>query len=341
MSTAENPTVLATQMIQFEQKSVKEMLKWWNYVRWLSTISFLSVGIIQMGMKGEHFSQHTFILILAGIILLNIMYSFWLENFSENKTYPIVHNLLDISIFSLGIFMTGGVKSPLIWSYLIPILTSSITIGRRAGLWACLAGVFGLFLVLVLNSEFVVNGFEGFPNQLIVIVEENTHTLVSYCCLFFLVYFISSFLAGALRQQNLNLVKLNEQLVKKNHHILESQEKLVQMERKATIHRMARTIQHELNNPLAIISLNTERLVQESDDAMRERLQSVWNAIMRMRTTLAKIEKLYLPSYREPLADVKIIDMYNSNYSEDMPAVAQNEAVTAESIVQANNQEII
>ncbi len=320
MAATENQVILDTQLSQFEQKSVKEMLKWWNYVRWLSTISFLSVGIIQMGMKGQHFSQHAFVLILAGIILLNIVYSFWLENFSDNSSYPIVHNLLDISIFSLGIFMTGGIKSPLIWSYLIPILTSSITIGRRAGLWACLASIFGLFLVLVLNSEMVLNGFKGFPGQLSAIIESNTHTLVSYSCLFFLVYFISSFLAGALRLQNSNLLKLNDLLMKKNHQIVESHEKIVQMEKKATIHQMARTIQHELNNPLAIVSLNTEKLVQESDSPGSERLQSIWNAIMRMRTTLAKIEKLYLPSYREPLSDIKIIDMYNSNYAEDMPA---------------------
>ncbi len=323
MATAENQTFVETQLTQFEQKSVKEMLKWWNYVRWLSTISFLSVGIIQMGMKGEYFSQNAFVLILAGIILLNIVYSFWLENFSDNSSYPIVHNLLDISIFSLGIFMTGGINSPLIWSYLIPILTSSITIGRRAGLWACMASIFGLFLVLVLNSDIVVRGFKGFPGQLTTIIETNTHTLVSYSCLFFLVYFISSFLAGALRLQNSNLIKLNDLLMKKNHQIIESHEKIVQMEKKATIHQMARTIQHELNNPLAIVSLNTEKLVQETDNAGSERLQSIWNAIMRMRTTLAKIEKLYLPSYREPLSDVKIIDMYRSNYTEDMPASSE------------------
>ncbi len=323
MAAAANQSLLDTQVTQIEQKSVKEMLKWWNYVRWLSTISFLSVGIIQMGMKGEYFSQHAFVLILAGIILLNIVYSFWLENFSDNSSYPIVHNLLDISIFSLGIFMTGGIKSPLIWSYLIPILTSSITIGRRAGLWACMASIFGLFLVLVLNSDLVVKGFKGFPDQLSTIIEANIHTLVSYSCLFFLVYFISSFLAGALRQQNGNLIKLNDLLMKQNHQILESHEKIVQMEKKAAIHQMARTIQHELNNPLAIVSLNTEKLVQETSGTGSERLQSIWNAIMRMRTTLAKIEKLYLPSYREPLSDVKIIDMYRSNYAEDMPVKSE------------------
>src|SRR3990172_8168400 len=137
---------------RIEQKSLRDTLKWWNYVRWLSTISFLSVGIVQIAVSRVNFPVHAFVLTLIGTTLLNIVYTVWINYFDTNHLYPFIHNFLDIVIFSLAIHITGGLKSPFLWSYLIPILTSSITIGRMAGLLACFASLIGLFSVIVFDS---------------------------------------------------------------------------------------------------------------------------------------------------------------------------------------------
>jgi signal transduction histidine kinase len=297
---------------RIEQKSLKDTLKWWNYVRWLSTISFLSVGIVQMAISRVNFPVHAFVLTLIGTTLLNIVYTVWIEYYDTNHIYPFIHNFLDIIIFSLAIYVTGGLKSPFIWSYLIPILTSSITIGRMAGLLACFGSLVSFFSVIVFDSYRNLATAVQFTEYIKHMSEINTHNLLSYTCLFLLVYFISSFLSNTLRDQNKSLAELNNLLNTKNQQLLLSQEKILQMERKATIDRMARTIQHELNNPLAIMALNTELIMKEKGNASLSRLQPIRVAVIRMKKILAKIEKLYSYSYKEALEDIKILDLYQT-----------------------------
>lgn len=297
-------------MKQLEQENMKDTLKWWIHVRWLSTISFLSIGIIQMALKNAAFPRFSFILILTAITLLNFVYSFWLQHTKNAEIYPYIHNFLDMLIFTFAIYITGGKESPLIWSYLIPILTSSITIGRTAGLVASLSSLLGLFTVLILEDHQGLLHRTGLLDYLKNISEINISMLFSYTCLFFLVYFISSFLANTLREQNKTLIKLNHLLGKKNRQIVASQDKLLQMERKALVDNMARTIQHELNNPMAVLSLNTELLIKEQDEGLQKRLKPIWNAVLRMRKTLGKIEKLYSLHYRDVFENIKILDIH-------------------------------
>ncbi|NOY59728.1 MAG: HAMP domain-containing histidine kinase [Calditrichaeota bacterium] len=295
---------------QSEQGNMIDTLKWWNHVRWLSTISFLSIGIIQMALRDVSFPKLSFILILTAITLLNFMYSFWLQHSKHIRIYPFIHNFLDMLIFTFAIYITGGKASPLIWSYLIPILTSSITIGRMAGFVASLTSLLGLFTVLLLGDHQDLFHQAGLLDYLKNISEINISMLFSYACLFFLVYFISSFLANTLRAQNKTLVKLNHLLKQKNQQIVASQDKLLQMERKALVDNMARTIQHELNNPMAVLSLNVELLIKEQDERLQKRLKPIWSAVLRMRKTLGKIEKLYSLHYRDVLGNIKILDIH-------------------------------
>ena len=307
-----NYTISSMDLWRLEQKSINETFKWWKYVRWLSTFSFLSVGLIQIMIKGMDYPKFAFILTLVGITLLNVIYTVWLENMDSSHLYPYIHNILDVTIFSLAIYITGGAKSPFVWSYLIPILTSSITIGRLAGLIACFSSLFGMMTVLVLDNYRLLANVDSFSEYLLKISEMNTHNLISYICLFFLVYFISSFLSNTLRAQNKALAQFNNLLNKKNQQLLKSQKVIVKMERKATIDRMARTIQHELNNPMAIIALNMEMLLREQNRSIQDRLQPAWDAVIRMKNILNKIESLYGEPYREALEDIKILDIHQT-----------------------------
>jgi len=299
-------------LLQVEQKSLRDTLKWWNWVRWLSTISFLSIGIILMTLKGEDFPKSSFLLILVAITLLNIVYSLWLKNFNGIQYYPYLHNLLDIIIFSLAIHISGGLHSPLIWSYLIPVLTSSITIGRLAGFVAGFLSIVALLAVTALENITGASQAAYFYDLISQLPAVKVYILLSYACLFFLVYFISSFLAATLRKQNKALEDLNILLNNKNKQLVESQQKILQMERKAIVDRIARTIQHELNNPLAILSLNAEVLLREEHGRIQDKVKPMWNAVMRMKKIMAKIERLYSYTYRDALEDIKILDLYKS-----------------------------
>lgn len=298
-------------------KNYNSALYWWNYVRWLSTVSFLSLGILQMSLSRTKFNIYAFGLTLLAITLLNIAYSLWIENYKSNSLFPVIHNILDIIIFSLAIFMTGGINSPFLWGYLIPILTSSITLGRSPGFLASVLSVFGLLGVSYLSNaaffqQFNVTNDTAFTSSL------ETKTLLSFVCLFFLVYFISSFLANALRMQNDDLQDLNTQLQEKNKLILESQEKLIEMQKRETIYNMVFTLQHELNNPLAILALQSEMMLKENNINDNGRLKSISDCIFRIKQIMVKIQKFNSDAIplRDAIDGVKIFDIEESKLEE-------------------------
>jgi signal transduction histidine kinase len=298
-------------------KNYNSALYWWNYVRWLSTVSFLSLGILQLSLSGTKFNLHAFGLTLLAITLLNIAYSLWIGNYRSNSIFPIIHNFLDIIIFSLAIFMTGGINSPFLWGYLIPILTSSITIGRKSGFFASVLSILGLIAVSYLSdASFFTHIRTAYESTNITSLE--IKTLLSFACLFFLVYFISSFLANTLRIQNYNLKKLNIELKDKNKLILESQEKLIEMQKRETIYNMIFTLQHELNNPLGILALQAEMLLKENGNGANSRLKSISDCIFRIKQIMIKIKKLnsdVIPM-RDALDGVKIYDIEQTNLEE-------------------------
>lgn len=301
---------LPTNISDYKDVSFRETLKWWNAIRWFSTIGFLSVGIIQISTSGFSFPLSAFALTLLAITLLNTAYSLWIDHFHRNLVFPIIHNLLDIIIFSLAIFMTGGIKSPFLWGYLIPILTSSITIGRTTGFFVSSLSILGLVAIsrisqlpfmTDLKQHYAVFNFNQFEAR----------TLLSYACLFFLVYFISSFLANTLRMQNKRLKTLNEQLVEKTNQILRSQEKIIEMEKRDTIHQAAMTMQHEINNPLTIASLNAEMLLKETPNINHQRIQTISEAIDRIKNILDKMRDLQQKTIktRTALNDLEIFEL--------------------------------
>ncbi|HDP99163.1 MAG TPA: HAMP domain-containing histidine kinase [bacterium] len=294
-----------------EEEQMNSMLKWWNYVRWLSTITFLSVGIIQMSLSGASFSVTAFILTLVAITLLNIAYSLWIKNFKYNLVFPIIHNFMDIIIFSLAIFMTGGIHSPFLWGYLIPILTSSITIGIRAGFLASMFSVVALLIVAYFTDQVALSPVNN--AAALNVYKWDSKTILSFVCLFLMVYFISSFLANTLRVQNNHLKNLNLALREKNEMIVNSQKKLLEMERRDTIYQTALTLQHEINNPLTILSLNTEMLAKETAGLQNERLIKITDSVQRIARILGQIRVLHSQTIktRDALSGCNIIDLEN------------------------------
>jgi len=293
-------TVTSPENIAGKDNSYNRSLSWWNLVRWLSTISFFAVCILSIIIQGGNFPRESFIMILVALNLLNLVYSFWLTDIQSIKFFPILHNLLDVIVFSIAISITGGVKSPLIWSYLIPIITSSITIGKKTGFFACIFSFIGLIVVITYT--------QGIDIKQIIILSplmrqellNQLPNILSYTCLFLLTYFISSFLSEALRKQNRVLILLNNLLDKRNRDIVRAQDKVQKMEELESANRLAQSFRNQLINPLTIIAMNTELLLKENfrDNSTSERIKAVNDGVMRMKTVLGKIEQLYQANYR-------------------------------------------
>ncbi len=299
-----------------ENQSIHNTLKWWNYVRWFSTISFLSIGIIQLALKQMTLPKYTFVYTLIGIMILNMAYSFWLDSLKNNRFFILLHNLLDVCIFSMVIYMTGGTESPLIWLYLIPVLTSSITMGKSVGFWASNISLLGLITVLFLTQyNRVMPSFELLP-AFLMFLRMNIQSILSYTCLLFLVYFISSFLSNTLIMQNVELMKLNAEYIRKNNEMVSTYSKKLKLEKRIFIDKILRTLQHELNNPLAILAVNAELMMRDEGSSYIERVDSIQNSVGRIRAIIEKIEEHYRDGEHDLIDPYKIIE-YQKKYLDE------------------------
>jgi len=272
-------------------------LSWWNLVRWFSTIAFLSVGVLFMGVGGKAFPRSSFVLILIALNLLNLVYSFWLEDVHTFKIFPLIHNFLDVIIFSLAISMTGGLKSPLIWLYLIPIITASLTNGKIPGF---LAGIFSTFCMIQITLQIKDFDFHTVAGITPVTKQEflrQTPEMISFTCLFFLTYFITSYLSESLKRDSGDLICLNSLLSPNNSETPRTEETAQKIKKLAAIVRTGISFQDELLKPLAIISTNIERLMKDEQvKNTNGKFKELAEGILGLKTVLGKIERLYKDS---------------------------------------------
>jgi len=107
-------------------------------------------------------------------------------------------------------------------------------------------------------------------------------------------------------QQQVTLLNTANAQIREHQKALEEQRaQMLHSARMASIGSLAGTVAHEINNPLAIISMNAEVLLRESIDnqtlpsAFRTRIQSIRKLTMR----ISEIVKLLLSLSREEISD--------------------------------------
>ncbi len=100
--------------------------------------------------------------------------------------------------------------------------------------------------------------------------------------------------------------------------VLKAQDRLVTEEKKALLGQMAISLNHEINNPLSIISMEAQLLQKRmpgQEESMDQRLTNIENNIERIRKILEKISSLELEATEivEYLNGRKMIDLRHGN----------------------------
>jgi signal transduction histidine kinase len=124
--------------------------------------------------------------------------------------------------------------------FFIPILYASLIFHLRGGLATC-----SLFLVVMLPRAFF---FSSYPHP------------VARAIVFFVPATLISLLIIALLDQIARTQKTHEELAESTELLEESQERLIQAEKLASLGQMAASIAHEINNPLAGVLVYTQLL---------------------------------------------------------------------------------
>lgn len=276
-----------------------QMYKWWSKIRWFIVMVLFAIGILQVTNINNTYPIIIFVVVFIGISILNVL--FHLQIIKTNTLWGTLQVLFDIIFATLVVHLTGGLSSSFVWIYLIAVITASISIESSGGIIAAMIGSMSLLaLLLMYNFKILmpVNGAEFDPN-----IQTQTIFLISYTGLFSGIAFISSFISDLIKRIS-EATKLSKKyLDDKDEEISEKQEMILQNKKKIDEYKEVVTaaaeiasLDHDINNPLTIISLSIRRIIKAAGDYKDEKLSKTGNqmteAINHINKLLTRLQKI-------------------------------------------------
>ncbi len=276
-----------------------QMNKWWSKIRWFIVLILFAIGILRVNQIQEMYPIVVFVSTFIGICVLNLL--FHMQIIKTNILFSSLQILLDIVFATLVVHLTGGLNSSFVWIYLIAVITASLNIENLGGILAAMIGSMCL-LMLILMYNFgwlaTVSG-ETFDAD----VASQTIFLISYTGLFSGIAFVSNFLSDLMKkiavetQKSKDLIKEQESVIsEKQNEIIQNKESLEKYKEVVSVAASLASIDHDINNPLTIISLSIRRVIKAAqdykDDMLVKSSDQMTEAINGINGILARLQKL-------------------------------------------------
>jgi len=285
----------------------KMMFSWWLKIRWFIVLILFSIGLLRIGMVNQTIPIVAFVGAFIGISVLNIL--FQLQIITSNNIIGAVQIVLDIIFGVIVVHLTGGLDSSFVWIFLIAVVTASISIEKAGGFTAAMIGSMSLLaLILMYNFGWLipVDGQPYNPD-----ISTQTIFIISYTGLFTVIAFISGYTSDMVRKLSLKVLEASDKM--KNQEVLlqDKEDKLASEEKRIKdykeVVRVSASIvgiDHDINNPLSIISLSLSRVKKAASEYDDEKLHKSSNqiseAINKINGILTRLQELKrLPLIKE------------------------------------------
>lgn len=276
-----------------------ETYKWWSKVRWFIVLILFAIGTLRITQINQTYPIIIFVITFLGICILNIL--FHLQIIKTNILFSSLQIILDILFATVVVHLTGGLSSSFVWIYLIAVITASLAVEDSGGILAAMIGSMCLLmLILMYNFGWLISA-DG--TEFNADIPTQTIFLISYTGLFSGIAFISSYISNILKQYSTsskrNIKFLNDQEIVLSEKETELLHNKILMEKYREVVQESSVItglDHDLNNPLTIISLSIRRIIKAAHDYNDEKLEKSSNqmteAINKINEILLKLQKL-------------------------------------------------
>jgi len=271
--------------------------EWWSKIRWFIVLVLFAIGILRISQSASSYPTLMFIGTFLGISILNILYH--LQILSPNNWIGALQVTLDIVFATLVVHLTGGMESHFVWIYLIAVITASLSIEKAGGFIAAMIGSFSMLLLILMYSYgwLLPLSTQGYNTN----IGDQTIFLISYTALFSGVAFISSFISSILRNVTIRTKNVREEILHKDQQIVQNQQQISESsadtEKYKEVVKTAASIagiDHDINNPLTIISLSIRRIKKaaseyndlklgKTSDQMTEAINSINGILVRLQ----------------------------------------------------------
>ncbi|MBT3755887.1 MAG: histidine kinase [Candidatus Cloacimonetes bacterium] len=276
-----------------------ETYKWWSKVRWFIVLILFAIGILRVTQINQTYPIVIFVATFLGICILNVL--FYLQIIKTNALYSSLQIVLDIVFATVVVHLTGGLDSSFVWIYLVAVITASLAIENSGGVLAAMIGSMCLLILILMYNFGWLTPIDGMEYE--ADIPTQTIFLISYTGLFSGIAFISSYISTIMKQYTTstqrNTQSLNDQQMKlsdketeliNNRKLLEKYREVVQES------AMISDLDHDLNNPLTIVSLSIRRIIKAAHDYNDDKLEKSGNqmteAINKINEILIKFQKL-------------------------------------------------
>ena len=269
-----------------------QMYRWWSKIRWFIVLILFAIGLLQIKQANQIYPVLVFVATFLGISILNILY--YIQILKSIHLLGAIQIVLDILFATFVVHLTGGISSPFIWIYLIAVITASLSIEQSGGIIAAMIGSTCLLILMISYNFNWLIPVDGKP--VTTDIPSQTIFLISYCGLFTGIAFIASFISDMLKKISNIMIENEESLLKVENALTENQRQIILNRLKEEQYRevvkesaLIAHLDHDINNPLTIISLSIRRILQAAAEYKDEKLEKAGN---QMTDSINKINHL-------------------------------------------------
>ena len=202
-------------MSELEQDSTernKELLgkiKWLMVLRLLFATFLLVATVVVQARAYSSFSNTSLasLYILTGVIyFLTLCYALLLDRIKKYTLFAYVQLVFDVLFVTALIYVTGGIESIFSFMYILTIINAAIMLYRRGGLLIASASSIGYGSLLDLQYFGIIHPYYTRASELMTYtIGYYFYTLLMNIAAFYLVAFLSSYLAEELRRSGVKL----------------------------------------------------------------------------------------------------------------------------------------
>ena len=202
-------------MSELEQDSTErnqellERIKWLMVLRLLFATFLLVATVVVQARAYPSFSNTSLasLYILTGIIyFLTLCYALLLDRIKKYIFFAYVQLVFDVLFVTALIYVTGGIESIFSFMYILTIINAAIMLYRRGGLLIASASSIGYGSLLDLQYFGIIHPYYTRASELMTYtIGYYFYTLLMNIAAFYLVAFLSSYLAEELRRSSVKL----------------------------------------------------------------------------------------------------------------------------------------
>jgi signal transduction histidine kinase len=299
-------------------------------MRWL-----VVAGIIAVALSSKYLFHISFNLLPVFIICLFLLvYNFWMylwnRRLAKDDTELVINRaqtsgylqvLLDLAVLTVLLHFTGGITNPFVFVYVIHTTAASILLSRRRAyeLTTIAVGMAALLAFLEYGGVIGHVNLVGFlPVNLYRQLNFVWSVIVTLAVLTFTSTYISTAVAGELRQQHLKMDLLRDKLLKEDEIELEriSAEVTHLKDERTSFIRLLNVVTHDLQAPLVavqscisyVLDGYAGEVVPEQKDWLQRGSRRI-DGLLLLITDLLDIPRIELGQLKQEMADLSLNDV--------------------------------